>query len=103
VATVLLVMGLPILDVAWLIVSRWRRGGSREMGVGGRDHLHYRLLDMGFTPRQVVLGYSAFCLAFGAAALGLENRTYKVVALLMLTVLALSVLIWAEQRDAPGN
>ncbi len=95
VATVLLVMGLPILDVAWLMVNRWRRGGSHGMGVGGRDHLHHRLLDRGFTPRQIVLGYYAFCLAFGAAALGLENRLYKVAALLVLTGLALAVLIWA--------
>jgi len=95
VATVLLVMGLPILDVAWLIINRWRRGGSHETGVGGRDHLHHRLLDMGFTPRQIVLGYSAFCLAFGVAALGLENRLYKVVALLVLAGLALAVLAWA--------
>jgi UDP-GlcNAc:undecaprenyl-phosphate GlcNAc-1-phosphate transferase len=95
VATVLLVMGLPILDVAWLIVNRWRRGGSGETGVAGRDHLHHRLLDMGFTPRQIVLGYYAFCLAFGAAALGLENRLYKVMALLVLTGLALAVLYWA--------
>jgi UDP-GlcNAc:undecaprenyl-phosphate GlcNAc-1-phosphate transferase len=95
VATVLLVMGLPILDVAWLMVNRWRRGGAHRLGEGGRDHLHHRLLDMGFTQRQIVLGYSAFCLAFGAAALGLENRIYKVVALLVLVGLALAVLVWA--------
>ena len=55
VATVLLVMGLPILDVAWLIYNRWRRGG--KPGFKGRDHLHHRLLDIGFTQRQIVLGY----------------------------------------------
>ena len=95
VATVLLVMGLPILDVAWLIVNRWRNRGSRGVGVAGRDHLHHRLLDMGFTQRQIVLGYYAFCLAFGAAALGLENRLYKVIALAGLAALALAVLYWA--------
>lgn len=100
VATVLLVMGLPILDVAWLIFYRWRRGG--KVSAGGRDHLHYRLLDMGFTQRQIVLGYYAFCLVFGAAALGLENRLYKVVALLVLAGLALAVLAWAG-RGAAGK
>ena len=29
VATVLLAMGLPIMDVAWLIYHRWRHGGVR--------------------------------------------------------------------------
>jgi hypothetical protein len=50
---------------------------------------------MGYTQRQIGLGYYAFCLAFGAAALGLENRLYKVVALLVLAGLALAVLCWA--------
>ena len=57
VATVLLVMGLPILDVAWLIYDRGAAGD--RPGAGGRDHLHYRLLDIGFTQRQIVLGYYA--------------------------------------------
>ena len=104
VATVLLVMGLPILDVAWLIFYRWRRGG--KVSAGGRDHLHYRLLDMGFTQRQIVLGYYAFCLVFGAAALGLENRLYKAAALLVLAVLAVAVLAWAGRgvagKSPPG-
>jgi UDP-GlcNAc:undecaprenyl-phosphate/decaprenyl-phosphate GlcNAc-1-phosphate transferase len=100
VATVLLVMGLPILDVAWLIFYRWRRGG--KVSSGGRDHLHYRLLDMGFTQRQIVLGYYAFCLIFGATALGLENRLYKAAALVVLAGLALAVLVWAG-RGAAGK
>ncbi len=59
VATVLLAMGLPILDVAWLIYNRSRRDG--HPAVGGRDHLHHRLLDIGFTQRQIVWSYYAFC------------------------------------------
>src|SRR3712207_6433728 len=42
-ATVLLVLGVPILDVAWLIVSRALSG--RSPAQGGRDHLHLRLRD----------------------------------------------------------
>jgi UDP-GlcNAc:undecaprenyl-phosphate GlcNAc-1-phosphate transferase len=98
VATVLLVMGLPILDVAWLIFYRWRRGG--RVSAGGRDHLHYRLLDLGFSSRQIVLGYYAWCVAFGALALWLENRLYKLIALLVLGGVALAVFIWASRRSA---
>ncbi|MCS6845265.1 MAG: undecaprenyl/decaprenyl-phosphate alpha-N-acetylglucosaminyl 1-phosphate transferase [Caldilineales bacterium] len=99
VATVLLVLGLPIVDVAWLIWRRWRRGVSP--GQGGRDHLHFRLLDRGFSQRQIVLGYYVFCAAFGALALGIGPRIYKAVALAVLVLLVLAVLAWAErgQRD----
>ena len=82
VATVLLAMGLPILDVAWLIYNRWRNQGHPTQN--GRDHLHHRLLDIGFTQRQIVLSYYAFCAIFGALALLLENRLYKVIALAVL-------------------
>jgi UDP-GlcNAc:undecaprenyl-phosphate GlcNAc-1-phosphate transferase len=101
VATVLLVMGLPILDVAWLIFYRWRRGG--KVSAGGRDHLHYRLLDLGFSQRQIVLGYYAWCVAFGALALWLENRLYKLIALLVLGAVALTVVIWASRRSPAGS
>lgn len=95
VATVLMVLGLPIVDVAWLIWRRWRRGVSP--GQGGRDHLHFRLLDRGFSQRQIVLGYYAFCAAFGALALSIGPRIYKAVALAVLAALVLAVLAWAER------
>ena len=98
VATVLLAMGLPILDVAWLIYNRWRRGG--KPGFNGRDHLHHRLLDIGFTQRQIVLGYYAFCAAFGGLALFLESRLYKVIALGVLGAAALTVFVWASRQPA---
>lgn len=98
VATVLLTMGLPILDVAWLIYNRWRRGGKPRFN--GRDHLHHRLLDIGFTQTQIVLGYYTFCGLFGALALLLENRLYKLIALVVLGVASLAVLVWASKQPA---
>jgi UDP-GlcNAc:undecaprenyl-phosphate GlcNAc-1-phosphate transferase len=98
VATVLLVMSLPILDVAWLIYNRWRRAGTPA--AAGRDHLHFRLLDIGFTQRQIVLGYYAFCGACGILALGLGTRLFKLVALLGLAAAVLVVLIWASRLPA---
>jgi UDP-GlcNAc:undecaprenyl-phosphate/decaprenyl-phosphate GlcNAc-1-phosphate transferase len=98
VATVLLAMGLPIMDVAWLIYHRWRQGG--RPGHNGRDHLHHRLLDIGFTQRQIVLAYYAWCIIFGTAALMLENRLYKLIAMIVLFGAALIVLYWASKQPA---
>jgi len=96
VATVLLVMGLPILDVAWLIWRRWRRGQSP--GRGARDHLHFRLADKGLSQRTIVLGYYAFSAGFGVLALAIGPRIYKLVALLLLTMVGVGVLWWASQE-----
>jgi UDP-GlcNAc:undecaprenyl-phosphate GlcNAc-1-phosphate transferase len=96
-ATVLMVLGLPIVDVAWLIWRRRRRGLSP--GQGGRDHLHFRLQDMGIGQRQIVLGYYAFCAAFGLLALSIGPRIYKLLALIALGALVLIVLRWAERHN----
>ena len=66
-ATVLLVLAVPIIDVAWLIVSRIRHGKSPLQG--GRDHLHFRLLDLGLSQRQIVIGYYLISALFGGLAL----------------------------------
>ncbi len=94
-ATVMLVLGLPALDVAWLIIARWRRGVSP--GQSGRDHLHFRLLDIGLSERTIVIGYWTFCALFGALTLLLDDRVYKLVALAGLGLVALALLIWASR------
>ncbi len=97
-ATVLLVLGLPILDVAWLIWHRVRRGQSPYQS--SRDHLHHRLLDLGFTQRQIVLAYYAFCALFGILALFIDSRLTKLLALGLLTLFVLAVL-WYTTRVRP--
>ncbi len=97
VATMMLVLGLPALDVAWLIISRWRRGVSP--GTGGRDHLHFRLADLGLRETTIVYGYWLFCACFGAVTLLLSGERQKLVALVILGVLALTVLVWASRAE----
>lgn len=90
VATVLLVLAVPILDVAWLIVSRIRQGHSPLHG--GRDHLHFRLVDLGLSQRQIVIGYWLISGLFGALAILIEARIYKLLALGVLGLITLVVL-----------
>jgi UDP-GlcNAc:undecaprenyl-phosphate GlcNAc-1-phosphate transferase len=95
-ATVMMVVGLPALEVAWLMVTRWQRGVSP--GQGGRDHLHFRLLDMGINERTLVVGYWIFCAGLGALTLLVDNRLYKLAALAGLTIFALGAFVWASRR-----
>jgi UDP-GlcNAc:undecaprenyl-phosphate GlcNAc-1-phosphate transferase len=100
-ALLLLVLSIPIVDVAWLMVSRLRSG--RSIGEADRRHLHYRLLDLGLSQRQVVLLYYTFCFLLGTAALLINSRLLKLVALLLLGIGALALLAWltrgALRRD----
>lgn len=97
VAAVMLVLGLPLVDFAWLIFLRWRRHGAPAQD--GRDHLHFRLLDRGLRERTIVIGYWLFCALFGLLTLLIDDRLYKLLALLVLGLLALLVLLWAAKEN----
>ena len=75
----MMVVGLPALEVAWLMVTRWQRGVSP--GEGGRDHLHFRLQDMGIGERELGDRLSLFCAGFGVLTLWVDSRVYKLAAL----------------------
>lgn len=85
IATTLLVLGIPVLDAAWVIVRRtfWEK---KSPTVADRKHLHFRLLEAGLSHRQAVLVLYAFATLFGALTLVLQSKE-KLVALGVLVVL----------------
>ncbi len=101
VASALLLLGIPILDVAWQIVNRLRTG--RSPFAPDRGHLHHRLLGMGLSPRAIVLIYYALTAIFGALALILPSGLYKLIALLVIGIGALFLLIKSSQASNDEN
>jgi UDP-GlcNAc:undecaprenyl-phosphate GlcNAc-1-phosphate transferase len=98
-ATVLLVMGLPLLDVVWQIVRRVSSG--RNPTEGDRGHVHYRLLDAGISPRQIVLGYYVFCALFGGIALVTASRLFKLIALVVMAAVIGGGFVALSRRTPP--
>ncbi len=88
VAIALLVMGVPILDVFWTIIRRVR-GGKNPFKFSDRGHLHFKLLDSGFSQRGVVFIYSFLSLIFGLSALFLQSsgKLYALLGLVFVMVL----------------
>jgi UDP-GlcNAc:undecaprenyl-phosphate GlcNAc-1-phosphate transferase len=97
IATALLVLGIPIIDVAWLIIRRWRTRGNPMLA--GRDHLHFRLFDLGLSQRQVVLFYYTICTLFGLLALLFVDRLHKLLALALMGMLTLFLLWWLAEQE----
>lgn len=89
IATAVLVMGVPLLDVIWVILQRLFNHQSPF--TGDRRHLHFRLLDIGFSEPQAVLFLYALSGFFGLTALFLQSLG-KLVALLIL-VLVMVVIV----------
>ena len=84
-ATILLVMGLPLMDLGWQILNRARHGNNPFSG--DRGHLHFRLLDYGiFTPRQMALVYYSICAFFGFLTLVTTSQMFKFIAFAFMLV-----------------
>jgi UDP-GlcNAc:undecaprenyl-phosphate/decaprenyl-phosphate GlcNAc-1-phosphate transferase len=95
-ATVLLVLGVPILDVAWLSAARIAAG--RSPAHGGRDHLHLRLRDLGFSNRQIVVFYYALSASFGLIGVFDFDQRLKLAALLLLGLIAVGLIVYVSRR-----
>ena len=83
IATAILVMGVPILDIAWVITRRLWYGKSPF--VGDRKHLHLRLLDIGFSQKQTAIILYSLSTCFGATAIILQSMG-KLIALIVLFI-----------------
>ncbi len=98
-ATALLVMAVPITDTAWQIIDRYRRGAP--LTKGDRGHLHYRLLDMGFSQRRIVLAYWLFGAVFGALSL-FTSPLVKLLTLALLVLALFGVLAFLARHSRNG-
>ena len=97
IAIALLIMGLPIMDVAWTIIRRIKLG-KNPFKFADRKHLHFRLLDSGLTQRQIVLVFCIFSLIFGTSALFLQSIG-KILALGFLILIMLLIIISFSYLD----
>lgn len=105
IATALLIMGLPILDVAWVLGRRlfWER---RSPFHGDQLHLHFRLIQAGIGHRRVVLLLTLLSALFGASSLILQSP-HKLIALgflagvMLVFIFSTAVVLKLKQKKQP--
>jgi len=81
IATALLVMAIPILDLIRVVIIRYRR--HQSIFQGDREHLHFYLRDHGWSDRGTVLFLYLIAVVFGSLTLFLQSIG-KLLALLFL-------------------
>lgn len=104
IAIALLVMGIPILDVAWTILRRVLQG-KNPFRFADKKHLHHRLLGLGLGQKKTVLVFYILSLVFGLSGLFLQSRA-KLWALLILILLMFIVVVifwFMDQRTKKNN
>jgi len=88
ITTTLLVLGLPALDVIWVIIQRLRNGQSPFSG--DRRHLHYRLMAWGLSKKQVVWLLYLIAAIFGL--LGFISSSFDKMILVVCLVVLMAVI-----------
>lgn len=94
IATALLILGLPLLDVLAVIIRRVVIEKKSALS-GDLFHLHFQLQQRGWGPRLTVLVYYLITLAFGLSTLLVEGIA-KVIVLGILAVCGLSLVLYAS-------
>ena len=94
IATALLILGLPMLDVVAVAVRRVFVERKSPFA-GDLLHLHFQLRSLGWSDRKIVLVYYAITALFGISTLVFTGIT-KVLALGVLLLIGTGLVIYAS-------
>ncbi len=98
IATALLVMGVAVIDMFWVVIQRLFRKEA-PFKHADRKHLHFRLLDLGFSHKQSVLIIYFISLFFGTISL-FQNTIGKIIMTLFLLLFMFSIFFYIYKKNA---
>jgi UDP-GlcNAc:undecaprenyl-phosphate/decaprenyl-phosphate GlcNAc-1-phosphate transferase len=102
IATALLVMVIPIIDLVWVIGERIRKGKS--IFQADKNHLHYKLLDLGWSQRKIVAVYIIVTIIIAGIALNTRFIGKSITLLLaVLLMLVVSIMINKKINSDEGS
>lgn len=87
VATVFLVLGVPLIDSGLVIIQRLLKRKSPFKGTTKGEHLHHRLQAKGWSDRQIIALTALLGSSFGVTALFLSTREKFFAALVLLAIM----------------
>ncbi len=100
-ALALMVLGVPILDVAVVIINRVRRGQSPMHY--DKTHLHHRLRATGLSVRKICYVLYGLALMFGLLAASISGvhsaHFYKLVGVGLVVLAMFALIIWIDRRQ----
>lgn len=100
VGTLVVVLGIPLIDTGYTIVRRILNHKSPVWG--DRGHLHHKLLDAGLSKTQVAIFYWTITAVLGFLALNLNtaNKIYTMVGIAMLLG---GLILWLTYKPKKNN
>ncbi len=102
-ALALMVLGVPILDVAVVIMNRIRR---RQSPVHyDKTHLHHRLMATGLSVKQICYLFYGLATTFGLLALSFSFSSihsahlYKFLGIILVVLTMVGLVLWVDRRQ----
>jgi UDP-GlcNAc:undecaprenyl-phosphate GlcNAc-1-phosphate transferase len=92
-ATMIIVLGIPMMDAVYTILRRMLNGKSPVWG--DRGHLHHLLLDLGWGKRRVAIFYWFVAAILGITALQLNSKQ-KMFTIVLLVLGVGGLLLWLK-------
>jgi len=97
IATAILVLSLPIIDFVWVIGERIRRRAS--IFKADKNHLHHKLLELGWSQRKIALHFYAITILIAIVALN-TRAIGKSITLGITVVIMVSALVIINKKLA---
>jgi UDP-GlcNAc:undecaprenyl-phosphate GlcNAc-1-phosphate transferase len=96
IATALLVLSIPIIDLVWVIGERLRSG--KAIFKPDKKHLHYRLLDLGWSQKQIALFYYTVTVIISIIAL--NTRVIGKSITIFLVIIFMAIIYFVISKKA---
>jgi len=100
IATALLIMAVPVIDALWVIGERFRS----ENSIFNPDnrHLHYKLLELGWSQRKIIIFF--YSVTLGISIVALRTRAMgKMITLILVVFIMFLALTFISKKLKIGS
>lgn len=95
IATTLLVVAIPVIDMIWVMGERWRAGES--IYKSDQRHLHFKLLELGWSPKKIALFFYIITILIAIVALN-TRAIGKLITIVLVAAIMVGALILINQK-----
>jgi len=95
IATSILILALPLIDFVWVIGQRLKN--KKSIFKADQSHLHYRLMELGWSQKKIALYFYSFTIVIALVALN-TKAIGKALALIIIAFLMIVFFIWINQK-----
>lgn len=95
IATAILVLAIPIIDFGWVIWQRIKN--NKSIFRPDKNHLHYKLMKLGWSQRKIALSFYATTLLIAVIALN-TRAVGKSITLMLAFAAMIGVSLWINKK-----